>query len=318
MTVPFYFFTFLLVCFLMMKPATVLAQPQLEGPLPEPLSDAEFAVLAGSFEYDPGRQLNVSRAKTCANYGCKDFEDHDSHSREKMVFTGWDGDRVPAYLALPKRDTAPYPIVILQYGMNGAKEIFWDENRTYNVLREELVKAGFAVVVPDVPFHGERLHENDFSDPPSLILSGQFEKLRDMSIRAVIEHRQILDYLATRDDIDTSKIASLGFSQGAMHTLYLSAVDSRIKAAVVWATPLRKNYPALYPGHFARQVKHADVLMLAGERDPFYKLEEARELYGLIPHDRKEFVSFGAGHQLREQEIPKVVEWLENRLGKNK
>jgi predicted esterase len=136
-----------------------------------------------------------------------------------------------------------------------------------------------------------------------------------MSTRSVIEHRRALDYLATRADIDPTRIGALGFSQGAMHALYLSAVDPRVRAGVVWATPMRKNDPPFYPGHFAQRTQAAAVLMLAGTDDPFYSVPEAETLFGLIPSEDKSFVLVEGGHRVRPTEIPAVVEWLGERIG---
>ena len=295
-------------------PTVVLAQPQLSGPLPEPLGDAEFAVLAQFFEYDRGTSLNVRPALTCARGQCSASEDRGTHVREKVVFDGPDGASVPAYLALPASASGPHPVVILQHGLNGSKEDFWTESSLPTALREALHTAGFAVLALDAPYHGERLYENGYTDPPHLVLSGQLNRLRDMSVRSVVEHRRALDYLSTRADIDPTRIGTLGFSQGAMHTLYLSAVEPRVVAAVVWATPMRKNYPLLYPGHFARRVQNAPVLMLAGAEDTFYTTDEAETVFGLIPSDQKRLVVFEGGHQMRPVEIPIAVQWLDDHL----
>lgn len=290
--------------------ASAFAQPRLDGPLPEPMSDAEFAILAEFFAYDKSASTTVRPALLCARGRCSASEDRGSHTLEKLVLEGWTGNDVPAYLALPRDSSPPYPVVVLLHGLNGSKEEFWNGEHPSNTLREALHAQGFAVLALDAPYHGERLHENGFMDPPHLVLSGQNHRLRDMSTRSVVEHRQFLDFLATRADIDMKQIGVLGFSQGAMHALYLSAVEPRVRAAVAWATPMRKNYPLLYPGHFARHLDDTDVLVLAGESDPFYTAEEARAVFSLIPSDRKELVLFSGGHRMRPPEIQKATEWL--------
>ncbi|WP_412070332.1 alpha/beta hydrolase family protein [Rubrivirga sp. IMCC43871] len=295
-------------------PAFALAQPQLDGPLPEPIGDAEFAILAQFFDYDRGRPLNARAALTCARGRCSPSDDRGTHVREKVVFDGPDGTPVPAYLALPVDTSGPHPVVVLQHGLNGSKADFWAEGSAASALRESLHSAGFAVLALDTPYHGERLHENGYADPPYLVLSGQLHRLRDMSTRSVAEHRRALDYLATRADIDAARVGALGFSQGAMHTLYLSAVEPRVRAAVVWATPMRKNDPLLYPGHFAQRVRDNAVLMVAGTEDPFYTIDEAETVWGLIPSGVKRMITFEGGHQLRPEEIPTVVGWLEAHL----
>ena len=295
-------------------PILAVAQPQLGGPLPDPVSDAEFAVVARAFDDDPSVPADPRLALTCARGQCSTSEERSSHVRETVVFDGPDGRAVPAYLAFPTGSPGPHPVVVLLHALNGSKEDFWAEGAPLDTLREALHAAGFAVFALDAPYHGSRLYENDFNDPPHLVLSGQRDRLRDMSTRSVIEHRRALDYLATREDIDSTRFGSLGFSQGAMHALYLSAVDSRMSTAVIWATPMRKNDPPFYPGHFAQRTQAA-VLMLAGTDDAFYTVTEAETVFGLLPSEDKGFVLFDGGHRVRPAEIPAVVEWLSEHLG---
>ena len=304
----------LLILTLGLLPVLAAAQPQLDGPLPDPVSDDEFDVTARAFDDDPTIPSNPRLALTCAQGRCSPSENRGSHIRETVVLDGPEGSPVPAFLALPTGSRGPHPVVLLLHALNGSKGDFWATGAPLDSLREALHTAGFAVLALDAPYHGGRLHENDFNDPPHLVLSGQADRLRDMSTRSVIEHRRALDYLATRDDIDVGRIGALGFSQGAMHTLYLGAVDPRVSAAVVWATPMRKNDPPFYPGHFAQRVQAA-VLMLAGTDDPFYSVPEAETVFGLIPTEDKSFVLFEGGHRVRPTEIPTVVEWLGGHIG---
>ena len=297
-----------------LAPALASAQPRLTGPLPEPASDEAFTAVAEGFEDDAAVPANPRPALTCARGRCSPSEDRGSHIRETVVFDGPEGSPVPAYFARPPGDQGPYPVVVLLHALNGSRGDFWAEGTPLDSLREALHASGFAVLVLDAPYHGARLYENDFNDPPHLVLSGQADRLRDMSTRSVIEHRRALDYLATRDDVDASRIGALGFSQGAMHALYLSAVDPRVSAAVVWATPMRKNDPPFYPGHFAQRAQTEAVLMIAGTDDPFYSVAEAETVFGLLPTDEKRLVLYDGGHQARLAEVPIAVDWLGEHL----
>lgn len=298
-------------------PVLAAAQPQLAGPLPDPVSDDEFALVARTFEDVSGVPSAPRLALTCARGRCATSEDRGSHVRETVVFDGPTGKPVPAYLALPAESPGPHPVIVLLHALNGSKEDFWAEGTPLDTLREALHASGFAVLALDAPFHGGRLYENDFSAPPHLVLSGQRDRLRDLSTRSVIEHRRALDYLATRDDLDASRIGALGFSQGAMHALYLSAVDPRVGAGVVWATPMRKNDPPFYPGHFAQRAQAAAVLMLAGTDDPFYTADEAETVFGLLPIAEKRLVTFEGGHRARVEDVPEVVQWIEEHVGRD-
>ena len=77
-------------------------------------------------------------------------------TRYRVEFNGIRGDRVPAYLYLPKSDgdsaaAIKHPAVLLQYGSGGNKRT------NYIVaLGEQFVRAGFVVLTIDVPNRGER------------------------------------------------------------------------------------------------------------------------------------------------------------------
>jgi dienelactone hydrolase len=299
---------------MLLVPASAFAQLQLEGPLPDLIDDDEWEVLASFFEYER-RDLSVRPVIFCTAVGqCTETEDRGEYVREKFVFEGREGTMVPGYLGLPSHRDGPHPIVILQYGFNGRMENWWDSRHPNHVLTESLLQAGFGVLTLEQPFHGDRKYEIGFSDPPSLLLSGQLSRLRDMSIQAVIDVRQTVDFLGSRSDLDGSRIASVGFSQGAMHTIFLAAVDPRIRAAVSWATPMRKSDPLFYPGNFARRIVDAGVLMLGGERDPFYSAEEVETVLGLVPSTDKRLIMFDGAHQLRPREVTIVVGWLRDHL----
>ena len=173
-------------------PALVAAQPQLAGPLPEPISDGEFATTAQAFEYDEGVPPNPRLAFVCARGQCAPSHDRGSHVRETVVFDGPDGRPVPAYLALPAQQPGPHPVVLLLHALNGSKDDFWAAGSALDSLREGLHAAGIGVLALDAPYHGGRLYENDFNDPPHLVLSGQRDWLRSMSTRSVAEHRRAL------------------------------------------------------------------------------------------------------------------------------
>jgi dienelactone hydrolase len=295
-------------------PSSVLAQLQLEGPLPDPINDDEWEVLATLFEYER-RDLRLRPVIFCTAVGqCSATEDRGGYVREKFVFESREGTMVPGYLGLPAHRDGPHPIVILQYGFNGRVENWWDPRSPSHVLTESLLQAGFAVLTLEQPFHGDRKYEIGFSDPPYLLLTGQQSRLRDMSIQAVTEVRQAIDFLGSRSDVDRSRIASVGFSQGAMHSIFLAAVEPRIQAVVSWATPMRKSDPLFYPGNFARRIVDAGVLMLGGEKDPFYTAEELETVLGLVQSTDKRLIMFDGAHQLRPSEVAIVVDWLRSQL----
>ena len=97
-----------------------------------------------------------------------------------------------------------------------------------------------------------------------------------------------IDYLETRPDIDTHKLAFFGISFGAGAAPRLVAVEPRLKAAVLLSGgSFEKVPPAVDPWNFAPRFK-APVLMLNGEDDFTYPLETSQiPLFRQLVHPRK-------------------------------
>jgi dipeptidyl aminopeptidase/acylaminoacyl peptidase len=134
---------------------------------------------------------------------------------EKVVFRSRDSD-VVAFLATPKEGAKPYPCVLALHGLGLDKMSWWEDDNDLSGgnLTKALLGAGIAVLTPDAQYHGERSHSNDYEFTHSLRMSGREFRFRDMLIQSVVDCRRAIDYLATRSNIDESKIGVIGYSLG--------------------------------------------------------------------------------------------------------
>ena len=234
--------------------------------------------------------------------------------REKIVFTGVNNSRVPAYLCLPENGASSYPVVLIIDGIYGSKER-WFEDQSWPkgaLVIKALLDKGFAIMILDAVYHGERSAENDYRGP-----SFKYPNTaRDMIIQTAIEYRRSMDYLSTRKDIDTTQIGVLGLSMGGLITFQLASIDSRIKTAIAGLTPLIKEpkFEPVLATTFASHISCDSFLMFMGNMDRWYTIEEARQLYGLIPISNKKFIEYNVGHDLPDQYIEKVTQWFEKYL----
>jgi len=131
------------------------------------------------------------------------------------------GGRVTAYLVRP---TTPgrHPALLFGHWGYGDKTEFLPEARLY-------ARLGAVSLLIDYPWvrPAEWRREEGSLDHP--------EVDRDVHVQAVVDLRRGLDLLAARADVDTGRLAYVGHSYGAQWGAILSAVEPRLKAAVLMA-----------------------------------------------------------------------------------
>jgi predicted esterase len=252
--------------------------------------------------------------------------EHDDYIREKIVFTGINNSRVTGFLAIPKKGNIPHPCVLQMHGMTVSKSDFWEEEYHYGELvTRELILEGYAVLALDMPYHGDRLYENNFeSSGLTLFQKGWGYRIRDMVVQSTIEYRRAIDYLETRKDIDANKIGAVGYSLGSVVTFNLTGIDKRIKTSVVCATAVIKPRPffpppeylsGFAPQTFIKAIGERPILILAAKNDEFNcTVEEAEQLYKLLESDGKNLIFYESGHKLPPEHATVAKNWFLNNL----
>jgi len=131
---------------------------------------------------------------------------------EEVSFQSLPDRRVHAWIGFPQGAARKAPAVLALHGHGGSGEqvlkgtgLYW-----YGM---EFLRRGYVVISPDIGSH-ELQHTN---------WSLMGERVWD-AIRT-------LDYLCTRPEIDKRRIAVAGLSLGGETTMYVAAMDLRIKAA---------------------------------------------------------------------------------------
>lgn len=129
------------------------------------------------------------------------------------------GGRVTAYIVEPVRKGRFAGIVFGHWGY-GTRTEFLPEAIQY-------AKANAISILIDYPWVRPAPWRRGAPSGP------QAEAARDIRIAAVIDLRRAVDLLLTRPDTDPNRIAYVGHSFGAQWGAILSAVDDRIRAAVL-------------------------------------------------------------------------------------
>lgn len=242
--------------------------------------------------------------------------------RQKFVFRGAQGFLVPGYIEFPKKPSVPCPLVLLLHGWNWSKEMWFDgESKLCTKLREDILEAGWGVLALDAATHGERAHEIDFQhvnpfDDPNAPPRRNYFSFAEISVQTVKDYRRALDYLAERKDVDMNRIGLVGYSMGGMDAFYLLSVEPRIKTAVACVPPLYSvGYGAASPIDYTWGVRGKSLLMLMGKEDELYDRAMAEASYRqYIEGPGTKLIWYDAGHMLKSNCIPDILDWLKEHL----
>jgi formylglycine-generating enzyme required for sulfatase activity/tRNA A-37 threonylcarbamoyl transferase component Bud32/dienelactone hydrolase len=267
------------------------------------VSDETFALFLNQYLYDP----------TPLNAVVEDTREEEFYVRERIVFdAAYGGETMAAYLFLPRNGVPPYQTVVYFPG-SGAIHQRSSENLTLR--RADFVpKSGRAVLWPVYKSTYER-GDGLVSDYPD-----ETSAWKDHIIMWGKDLKRSIDYLETRDDIDTDRLAFMGASWGAAMGPILMAIEPRIKAGVVLVAGLnfQKALPEVDQLHYLHRVD-IPVLMLNGKYDFFFPYETSQRPYFELmktPAEHKRLVVHDAGHSFpRTEMVRETLEWLDRYLG---
>lgn len=250
-------------------------------------------------------------------------------SREKVVFTTSTGERIAGWLAIPEGAGAPPPCVLLLHGFGTDKDAWWRADNPTGPLALRLVQSGFAVFMLDAAFFGERTRLGNGANPRDLIAKRRFFRFGNVIVQTVVDYRRALDYLATRQDLDSQRRGVIGYSMGGVTALNLLAVEPRLTVGVacvappVFATDQAGTDPlaspkvrlaSLAPANHARALGAKRVLFLMATQDEYYTASAAKDLVDMIPGNSKSLRFFESGHMLPHSYVNDAVEWMQTNL----
>lgn len=148
----------------------------------------------------------------------------DRYTRRRITYAAEAGDRVPAYLLIPKETQRPRPAMLC---LHQTTSIGKDEPAGIGGLATlhyaaELADRGYVCIVPDYPSFGE--YAFDFRKQGAGYSSG--------SMKAIWNNIRALDVLETLPEVDRTRIGCIGHSLGGHNSLFTAAFDLRIRAVV--------------------------------------------------------------------------------------
>jgi formylglycine-generating enzyme required for sulfatase activity len=236
---------------------------------------------------------------------------------EQVSFDTGFGERMAAILFIPRTGSGPYQAVVGFPGLG----VFLSRGSRSNLTEpppglDFFVRSGRILVLPVYKGSFER-----FDDFITLTGDRYLQTFRQRMREWRQETGQLLDYLASRPDVQADRIAYFGASFGASTTLPLLAMEQRYKAAVLQLAGFtyRMLPPEIDAVNFAPRIT-MPVLMLDGRFDHLFPLELSQKpLYELLgsPPGQKKHVLFDAGHGAlpRGRVISETLTWLDTYLG---
>ena len=140
-------------------------------------------------------------------------------------------ERVPGYLLLPdaKAFRGPRPVIIALHGTGGTKD-----NPQIAAIALRAARAGFIGVAIDGRFHGERTKAGTGVAEYNEAIARAFKtgEGHPFYYDTTWDVMRLIDYLATRKDVDAKRIGLTGISKGGIETYLTAAADTRVAAAV--------------------------------------------------------------------------------------
>ena len=247
----------------------------------KPVSDEAFSIYRSLYAYDRGPlDPKVESVDETSSYW----------RRERITFNAAYGhERVIAYLFLPRGGAPPYQTIV--YFPHSGALVRPSIEAAEMLPTEVLIKSGRALMFPVYKDTYERRTQSPTSGGPNAY--------RDEVILASKDFGRSLDYLEMRPDIDHNRLGFYGLSWGAALGPIMSAMDHRVKVAVLVAGGCEVGIPPeIDPINFAPRVT-IPVLMINGRYDFTAPLETCQEpvfrLLGSSPGAKKHLL-FDSGH----------------------
>jgi Acetyl xylan esterase (AXE1) len=157
---------------------------------------------------------------------------------EKLVFESISGVYVTANLYLPVSGKPPFPAILAPVGHSPNGKAY----RAYQHFYQNMARQGYVVLTYDPWGQGERLQyidpktgsshfeptgEHSQAGRPMILLGDSF------ALYCTWDGIRGIDYLLTRPEVDPERLGCTGQSGGGTMTMYLAALEPRLRAAVV-------------------------------------------------------------------------------------
>jgi len=163
-------------------------------------------------------------------------EEHDSYTLERLVLDLNGIEPVPAILLIPKKREPRAPGLLYIHWHGGmydlGKEQLLSGVQAQPAYASVCAEKGLVTLAIDSWCFGERKHEKDGSVGEQDTFKLMLWRGRVLYGMMMFDEYRAMDYLASRPEVDTSRLGAFGMSMGATKAWWLSALDPRVKVCM--------------------------------------------------------------------------------------
>jgi dienelactone hydrolase len=160
-----------------------------------------------------------------------------AYVRQTVEYAVEEAERVKSFVLLPKTASGMTPAVIAHHQHAGQFDLGKSEvvglagnpDQAYGA---ELAERGYVVMAPDALAFEERNWSAIEGQAEYYELASRLVRGQTLLGKVLHDVRVALDYLATRPEVDPSRIGFIGHSYGGRMAIWASAFDERIRATV--------------------------------------------------------------------------------------
>ena len=172
-------------------------------------------------------------------------EDCGDYIRRRVVFDTEENMACPAFVLVPKTaEIGKTPAIVCSHGhgplgKDPVAGVRSDEAHLCEIAKmnynyaEQMTRAGFVTIAPDLRNFGERQDDTDYDGRDSCninFIKGALFGVYPLTLN-IWDIKCAIDYLETLPEVDGDRIGMMGLSYGGTMTTFTTAVEPRIKAA---------------------------------------------------------------------------------------
>jgi eukaryotic-like serine/threonine-protein kinase len=279
----------------------------------QPVPDALFLSYREQFSYDAKDLKAVVEER----------KDQQEWVTERISFeAAYPGERMQLFLFLPQNASPPYQTVVFFPGANVPFPGYTMQNleeRSKEIIRMVVTsRRAFAFPI----YQGTFGRKQSFPESHIIVWGEDTHRYVELLTQIIKDFKRSVDYLETRKDIDSTRLAYFGVSWGSCMGAIIPAVDDRLKASVLEIGGfLQKNIrPEMDQINYVTHVK-VPTLMLNGKYDVvgFPYETTVKPMFDMLgtPKEHKKLILYETDHYVPRNDLIKEMDaWLNKYLGR--